>query len=467
MKSIYGKLIIGFLVSIFISFSFAGYFVLRNNSQELSEVTKEELLDTNALLVSQINNQSIDEVNLILSHVSKALELSIYLTNGSTQYTYGDFKSPTGLQEDIQILLSNDRDEVNLRNSFFQTVGMNCHFDNDQYALFIQKNISAQENIIKHSVLMAVGFIFIVGSIVFLIIADIIVKPITRLTRATQELAKGNYNVSVNYRGNDEIGRLNQSFNLMAKELVKQEQIRQQFISDVSHEFQTPLTSINGFATILKNEDLTNEQREKYTDIILFESKRLSTLSKNMLQLTLLDGEDTKLNIENYSLTKQLNRVMDSLEAQAIQKDIEIESNLPKKEIFISGDQNRLEQVWINILNNAIKYTDEGGYISVNLKKNSKDVEIMISDTGIGMDEEAQRHIFERFYREDKARSVGGNGLGLSIVKSIVDLHGGSIQVKSQKDVGSEFYITLPYDRNNAIKDVLKSYRKENNNELK
>ena len=186
-----------------------------------------------------------------------------------------------------------------------------------------------------------------------------------------------------------------------------------------------------------------------------------------MLQLTLLDGEDTKLNIENYSLTKQLNRVMDSLEAQAIQKDIEIESNLPKKEIFISGDQNRLEQVWINILNNAIKYTDEGGYISVNLKKNSKDVELMISDTGIGMDEEAQRHIFERFYREDKARSVGGNGLGLSIVKSIVDLHGGSIQVKSQKDVGSEFYITLPYDRNNAIKDVLKSYRKENNNELK
>lgn len=462
MKSIYGKLILGFLVSIFISFSFAGYFVLKNNSEELSEFTRDELQDTTSLVLNQIVNYDGNQIDMLLENISESLNVAILISEEDQEMVFGKFKRPDKLENSINELKNNKDDYVNIRNSIFQTVGTRFEANGKQYVLFVQKNISQQENIFKHSALMAVGFIFIVGSVVFLIIADVIVKPITRLTRVTQELAKGNYNVSVNYGGNDEIGRLTQGFNLMAEQLRKTEQTRQQFISDVSHEFQTPLTSINGFAMILKNEDLTNEQREKYTDIILFESKRLSELSKNMLQLTLLDGEDIKLNVETYSLTKQLYRVISSLEEMAKKKDIEIAVNIPKKDVLITGDQNRLEQVWINLLNNAIKYTDEGGYISVNLKKNSKDVEVMISDTGIGMDEEAQRHIFERFYREDKARSVGGNGLGLSIVKSIVDLHFGTIKVKSQKDVGSEFYVTLPYERNSILNEVLKNYRKDN-----
>ncbi|WP_041138309.1 sensor histidine kinase [Beduini massiliensis] len=461
MKSIYGKLILGFLVSILISFSFAGYFVLKNNSEELSEFTRVELQDATRLILNQMTYVEDSQVGQVLTNISESLNVAILVSHDDSEIVYGQFKKPDKLDEAISNLKEKKEGYIDMRNSFFQTVGTHFEIDGTQYTLFVQKNISQQENIFKHSALLAVGFIFIVGSVVFLIIADIIVKPITRLTRATQELAKGNYKVSVNYVGNDEIGRLNKSFNLMAQQLGKTEQTRQQFISDVSHEFQTPLTSINGFATILKNEDLPPEQREKYTDIILFESRRLSQLSKNMLQLTLLDGEDITLNVENYSLTEQLYRVISSLEEFAKQKDIEIDVNIPKKDIMISGDQNRLEQVWINLLNNAIKYTNEGGYISVNLKRNSKDVEVMISDTGIGMDEEAQRHIFERFYREDKARSVGGNGLGLAIVKSIVDLHFGTIKVKSQKDVGSEFYVNLPYERNNTLKEVFKSYRKE------
>ena len=461
MKSIYGKLILGFLVSILISFSFAGYFVLKNNSEELSEFTRVELQDATRLILNQMTYVEDNQVGQVLTNISESLNVAILVSHDDSEIVYGQFKKPDKLDEAISNLKEKKDGYIDMRNSFFQTVGTHFEIDGTQYTLFVQKNISQQENIFKHSALLAVGFIFIVGSVVFLIIADIIVKPITRLTRATQELAKGNYKVSVNYVGNDEIGRLNKSFNLMAQQLGKTEQTRQQFISDVSHEFQTPLTSINGFATILKNEDLPPEQREKYTDIILFESRRLSQLSKNMLQLTLLDGEDITLNVENYSLTEQLHRVISSLEEFAKQKDIEVDVNIPKKDIMISGDQNRLEQVWINLLNNAIKYTNEGGYISVNLKRNSKDVEVMISDTGIGMDEEAQRHIFERFYREDKARSVGGNGLGLAIVKSIVDLHFGTIKVKSQKDVGSEFYVNLPYERNNALKEVFKSYRKE------
>lgn len=463
MKSIYGKLILGFLVSIFFSFSFALYFVLKNNADELSSFTKDELQDTLHLVLNQMDTLEDSQVESSLKNIAESLNVAILISYGRDDAEFGTFKRPEKLEQKIVALCNGELDYVDVRTSFFQTVGSTYRDEQSNICtVFVQQNISQQENIFKKSALMAIGFIFLVGSIVFLIIADIIVKPITRLTRATQELTKGNYNVSVNYSGNDEIGKLNQSFNLMAKQFAKTEQTRQQFISDVSHEFQTPLTSIKGFATILKDEDLSVEQRDKYADIILFESNRLSELSKNMLQLTLLDGEDVKLNIENYSLTKQIYRVIESQQGVAKQKDIEIELNIPKKEIFYQGDQNRLEQVWINLLSNAIKYTDDGGYIQVNLKRTNKDIEFMISDTGIGMDEESLIHVFERFYREDKARSVGGNGLGLSIVKSIVDLHGGSIDVKSQKDVGSEFYITLPIERNTSLKDVFKVYVKDN-----
>jgi signal transduction histidine kinase len=241
----------------------------------------------------------------------------------------------------------------------------------------------------------------------------------------------------------------------MAQQLAKQEETRQKFISDISHEFQTPLTAIQGFANILKEEDLPRKQREKYADIVLFHSKRLSTLSKNMLQLTLLENEEARLEITNYSVTDQLSRVISTQENQADAKDIEIVFMKPKKDIFIDGDEHRLEQVWINVINNAIKYTEIGGLITVHVKKYSKEVEVMVEDTGRGMSKEVISHIFERFYREDKARSIEGNGLGLSIVKTIVDLHGGKIDVISQVDVGTTFVIKIPVERSFNLKDRL------------
>ena len=300
----------------------------------------------------------------------------------------------------------------------------------------------------------------IAGSITFLVIADIIVKPISRLTKATNELSKGNYRVRVNYTGKDEIARLNRSFNQMAQQLAKQDETRQQFISDVSHEFQTPLTAIQGFATILKNEQLSDEQRQKYADIILFHSKRLSTLSKNMLQLTLLEGEDVKLETSEFSLIEQLNRVIETQDNFALSKNIEIEFEVPKNDIRIVGDESRLEQVWINLINNAIKYTQDNGVVMIHVKKTSKEVEVAIEDTGVGMSKEAISHIFERFYRQDKSRSVEGNGLGLSIVKRIVDLHHGRIDVVSREEGGSRFTVYLPQNKTFHIGDKL--MKKEN-----
>lgn len=269
----------------------------------------------------------------------------------------------------------------------------------------------------------------------------------TRLTNALKELSNGNYDVRVDNVGQDEISKLNQGFNQMTRQLAKQDETRQKFISDISHEFQTPLTSIQGFANILKEEDLPKEQRVKYANIILYNSKRLSSLAKNMLQLTLLDREEIELEISTYSLVEQMNRVISTQENQAMEKNIEIEFQVPKKDIVIDGDEQRLEQVWTNIVSNAIKYTNDGGLITISMKKTSKEVEVSIEDTGIGMSKEVVSHIFERFYREDKARNVEGNGLGLAIVKSIIDLHNGKIDILSQVDVGTVFSVKLPIEK--------------------
>ena len=196
----------------------------------------------------------------------------------------------------------------------------------------------------------------------------------------------------------------------------------------------------------MKEEDLPKEQREKYANIILYNSKRLSTLTKNMLQLTLLDRDEIELEFTHYSLVDQLKRIVSTQESMAANKDIEIKFEIPKKDIVIYGDEQRMEQVWINIISNAIKYTNEHGLITIMIKK-GKEIEVEIEDTGIGMSKEVISHIFERFYREDKARNVEGNGLGLSIVKRIVDLHNGKIEVESTVDVGTIFRVKLPLEK--------------------
>ena len=462
MKSIYGKLILGFLASILFSFSIAGYFSLRKNSDELSRLTVEELENSTELIADFL--QLIDNENLpkVLNGYASTSEVSFSIESQNHKEVYGTLTGRQLTNKEHQLLENQLGKTITLHDSSMRKLAKSFEVNGQQYIVFVQKDIGKKQMIFIDSAMIAVFCMLIAGSITFLVIADIIVKPISRLNKATNELSKGNYRVRVNYSGNDEIARLNRSFNQMAQQLAKQEETRQQFISDVSHEFQTPLTAIQGFATILKNEKLTDEQRQKYADIILFHSKRLSTLSRNMLQLTILDGEDVKLEVSEFSLIEQLNRVIETQDNLAISKNIEIEFDIPKNDILIEADESRLEQVWINLVNNAIKYTNENGVVTIRVKKTTKEVEVSIEDTGVGMSKEAISHIFERFYRQDKSRSVEGNGLGLSIVKRIVDLHQGTIDVKSREDGGSQFIVKLPQVRSFHLSERLMKNDRDN-----
>lgn len=448
MKSIYGKLISGFLITVILSFSIAGYITIRNNSSQIEQMATRDLLVAHDYIINLLNDSNIKNQPDLLQHYSDSANINITLySENQPMITYGNEKLAPSIDY-IKVLYDqvSHEDHISSSNNV-QSFGRKYNNINGvDYYLYLQKDVSADENIIMNSIYLILLCVFISGSFVFLVVAEIIVNPIRKLTNATSELAKGNYDVRVNYTGNDEMSRLNHSFNQMAVQLRKQEETRQKFISDISHEFQTPLTAIQGFANILKEEELPQSQKQKYADIILFHSKRLSTLSKNMLQLTLLDREDVELEYTTYSLIEQINRVISTQEYQADQKNIEIVFQKPKRDIMVTFDEPRMEQVWTNILSNAIKYTGEDGLITITIKRSFSDIEVSIEDTGMGMSKEVVSHIFERFYREDKARNQEGNGLGLAIVKSIIDLHQGSIDVISDVDVGTTFIIKLPIE---------------------
>ena len=446
MKSIYSKLIIGFLLTSLLSFSICCFFTIRSYNRDSDQLALEELEHSSnhiADLIKLIDDKNQDK---ILADYSETSEMSFTVTCEGQTKSYGHVNEKLILKDDELKTLATSKEKSLRSEGIISQYAKAFKIDNQTYVITVQKDFSATKDIFMKSYTSAAIIFMMTGSIVFLIVADIIVKPISRLTKVTDELAKGNYKVRVNYEGKDEISSLYASFNQMAVRLAKQETIRQQFISDVSHEFQTPLTAISGFATILKNENLTDEQRQKYADIILFNSNRLSHLSKNMLQLTLLDGEDTSLDKSEFPLIEQLNRVIEMEDNAALSKDIEIEFIHPKKEFIIEADESRMEQVWINLLSNAIKYTNEHGVVTVEVRRTPTELQVRFEDTGVGMSQDAISHIFERFYRQDKSRTIEGNGLGLSIVKRIIDLHHYKIDVESQEDVGSVFTVYIPYE---------------------
>jgi signal transduction histidine kinase len=266
----------------------------------------------------------------------------------------------------------------------------------------------------------------------------------TETLDAFDRITRGDFDVFIQPGRYGHFDVLVEKVNKMARELGSMEQLRQEFISNVSHEIQSPLTSISGFASLLRNGALAAERRDHYVDVIETESRRLSSLSDNLLKLSSLESGMDSLPFTEYRLDKQIENAALTLEPQWSKKNLQVEADLDK--LSISGDQDLMSQVWINLLNNAVKFTPPCGRLMITLRLKDEEVCCAISDTGAGISPEDQPHIFERFYKSDKARdrSLGGNGLGLSIVKKIVDMHGGSVSSGSEAGKGAAFTVTLP-----------------------
>lgn len=266
------------------------------------------------------------------------------------------------------------------------------------------------------------------------------------IIEALGRIAQGDFKVRLNstIEVNPFTSELAKSVNQMAEELNQMEHMRQEFISNVSHEIQSPLTSIRGFAGALHHEHLSAEEKQHYLNIIEMESIRLSRITDNMLKLASLDAEQVKIEVQSYRLDKQIRALILVCEPLWTSKAIEIDVAL--EELDILADEDLLGQVWSNLLHNSIKFTPTGGKIHVEVKRSDNQIECQITDTGRGISTAEQVHVFERFYKADTARKRDheGSGLGLTIVKKIVEMHQGTIRIASQPGAGTTMIVSLP-----------------------
>ena len=270
-----------------------------------------------------------------------------------------------------------------------------------------------------------------------------IVKPINDLISATNEVTKGNFDVWVESTDkSNELNDLIHSFNNMAKELESIEIFRNDFINNFSHEFKTPIVSIKGFAKQLQKDDLSKEDRKEFTDIIISESDRLTHMATNILLLNKYENQEILSSQTSFLLDEEIRKVLVILEKEWSQKELTLD--LLMDEVHYTGNEEMLSQVWMNLISNAVKFSDDYGILTVRCFEEEKSVIVQITDYGIGMSEETVAHIFEKFYQGDLGHKAQGNGLGLSIVKRILNICGGDIEVQSAIGKGSTFIVRLP-----------------------
>lgn len=287
------------------------------------------------------------------------------------------------------------------------------------------------------------GCSMLIGAALTVHVGKLFIRPIQHISDAFDELSKGNFDVRVPTQEKVcEIREMSIKFNAMVYDLSHIETLRNDFVTNVSHEFKTPIASIEGYTTLLQNHSLSAEKHDYYVQKILDNSRKLTNLSSNILLLSKLENQETMMHKTKYRLDEQIRKAILLLEDKWTSKNIEFDMELPK--VYYYSNEPLLEQVWSNILDNAIKHSADGGNIQISIQESEQEIAVSIADHGTGMSDEVKKHIFEKFYQGDSSHKMEGNGLGLSLVKRITELCGGNVLVGGAPGEGAIFTVCLP-----------------------
>ncbi|RXZ81736.1 sensor histidine kinase [Paenibacillaceae bacterium] len=448
-KSLYVRIIFIFLGSVMISLVLSSIVNGRIYSRQLVTYMQDSMIENGETIIDSYKQSHPQNLDVLVSGLTALPLYSIRLfdNEGRPIHETGDQSRITFEINGDQIrnVLHGDVYRGTKKHGFKHTmVGLPFQINGEPHALFITSEFGGLAKMLAGFFQNLLLIVLLFGSVFILISARHIVRPIQQLTAATRKMSKGDFSIHFNTKRKDEIGELTTSFNHMAHELGMLEKMRRQFVSDVSHEIQSPLTSIKGFTQALKQKKMDESSRLRLLDIIEDESNRLSRLSEDLLQLSSLGYEHLSLNVSQFRLDEQVRNVIIASEPQWSLKNQEIELDLI--EMTIQADEGKLIQLWTNLISNSIKFTGEHGTIQVKGRKVNSGVEITITDNGQGIPEEEFNRIFKPFYKVDKSRdrTIKGNGIGLSIVRRIVELHNGEIEVTSQLGEWTTFRVYLP-----------------------
>lgn len=287
--------------------------------------------------------------------------------------------------------------------------------------------------------------IFLLSTIILIVFTYMVFMPLRKITAATNEYANGNFKHQISINKDDEIGRLAHSLNFMASELDASEEYQKKFIANISHDFRSPLTSIKGYLEAILDGTIPAEMQEKYLNIVLSETARLNKLTQSMLSLNKLNSKELMLEKTNFDVNKVIKDTAASFGGSCMEKNLSIELILTGKSLYVFADMSKIQQVLYNLIDNAIKFSNNTSTICIETTEKNEKVLISVKDTGIGIPKDSINQIWDRFYKIDTSRGKDkkGTGLGLSIVKEIVQVHNENINVVSTEEVGTEFIFTL------------------------
>ena len=462
--TLYRKFLFAYLVFGFLSFLTIVFFTSRLTLNHLIEQKADDLYKEATLVSSQYassyynNEMALSTVHSHLQALDTYMSAQIWII------------SPQG---DI---IANSREELNLANpvhiegfnpasnshSFYSTGNFYGMFSEDVLSVIypITSGITVKGYIALHTSMtqitesrdqilnisyISLCVIFLLSSIILGVFTYMVYLPLKKITAATNEYAHGNFKYQLSIHKDDEIGRLAHSLNYMASELDASEEYQKKFIANISHDFRSPLTSIKGYLEAILDGTIPMEMQEKYLNIVLSETARLTKLTQGMLQLNNLNSKELMLEKTNFDINKVIKDTAASFGGSCMAKNLSIELILTGKSLYVFADMGKIQQVLYNLIDNAIKFSQNNSSIYVETTEKSEKILISVKDTGIGIPKESINQIWDRFYKIDASRGKDkkGTGLGLSIVKEIIQVHNENINVVSTEGVGTEFIFTL------------------------
>jgi len=294
---------------------------------------------------------------------------------------------------------------------------------------------------IMYSVLLIMVVLFVIAICIVCWKNYKIIKAIKSLEDVTEEVSRGNFKVEIEYTEDETINQFVRNFNNMVKELDSMETLKEDFISNVSHEFKTPLSVIKSYSKALSRDNLDKEIKKQYQEVLQNNIEKLTNLTSNILNLSKLENQEMVLDKKDFLLDEQIRQCIVSLQPSWSKKNIDFKLDLPSTTYH--GSEELINQIWQNIIGNAIKFSHDNGEISISIIKSENDINVVIADNGVGMNEETCKKVFDKFYQGDTSHSGDGNGLGLALVSRIVKICDGDIKVESTLGKGTTFTVVL------------------------
>ncbi len=463
-KTLYLKILLGYLIFAFFGFIVVATFVSNMTLEQLKREKADALYEEATLIAKTYasdlynNETSLDTVQKQLDALDTYLSATIWIINPSGRMVL-DSSAPVNVENEVVI---ENFDPTVTAGSYYTIGSFFNTFDEQMLSVFapITSNFKVKGYVVIHTPMSAIQsscdsllnisyilllILFLLSLIILIFFTEMVYMPLRKITEATEQYASGNMHYEFQVDSEDEIGYLAATLSYMASEIARSEDDQKKFVANVSHDFRSPLTSIKGYLEAMLDGTIPREMHEKYLNIVLNETERLTKLTNGLLTLNNLNTKGMLLDRTDFDLNQIIRNTAASFEGTCKAKSIAIELILTGDTMYVNADMGKIQQVFYNLIDNAIKFSHTDSVIKIETNEKSNKLYVSVKDSGIGIPKDDLKLIWDRFYKSDSSRGKDkkGTGLGLSITREIIHAHGEHINVISTEGVGSEFIFSL------------------------